>query len=68
MRAFYESKVFANFEAPLLKYALRIAPPKEFTLNPFRVGDSIYCWKVIERTDSQILLRWRFLGSTGATW
>ena len=67
VRAFFDSKVFSRCERHVLKIALLQKEP-DFTLEPFRVGDSIYMWRVAKRNDHEILLEWNTFGMSGSTW
>ena len=68
-RSFYGSKVFSNFEHYLLVYLARAQNP-DLDGCQFKRGETVYVWKVVEKTEQEILLTWtlrdggKVLGST----
>ena len=67
-KSFYTSRVFYHFERPILKYIGRYKEPEFPLVKRFEIGEDIYCWKVVDRTDDEILLQWKAAGFRGYTW
>lgn len=67
-KSFYTSRVFYHFERPILKYIGRYKEPEFPLVKRFEIGEEIYCWKVVDRTDDEILLQWKAAGFRGYTW
>ena len=67
-RHFFSCPVFFNLERHALKLALGAKEPKDLESAAFSKGDSVYLWRVKERTDDEILLEWSVKGYSGTTW
>lgn len=67
-KSFFTSRVFTYGERFLLKY-VGLYPEPEFPLvKRFEVGETVYCWKVVDRTEDEILFQWKAAGFRGYTW
>ena len=68
VRSFFTSRVFSYGEGLLLKYIARYEEPKFPLVKKFEVGEKVYCWQVIDRTEDEILFQWKAAGFRGYTW
>ena len=67
-KSFFTSRVFYYGERILLKYIARYKEPQFPLVKRFEVGEDIYCWKVVDRTENEILMKWKAAGFHGYTW
>ena len=66
-RSFFNSKVFSNFEVPLLRLIFSLKKP-ELGKSEFYLGEKISLWKVSYRSNDEILLEWQSGNFHGLTW
>ena len=66
-QAFFGCPVFYNFERILLKLVYSVPDPN-LNNKQFNTGEVVYLWKVVAKTDTEILLRWEASGLQGLTW
>ena len=66
-KSFFNSKVFSNFEGPLLRLIFSLKKP-ELGKSEFYLGEKILLWKVCYRSNDEILLEWQSGNFRGLTW
>ncbi len=66
-KSFFTCKVFSACEKPLLKLTLGFKEPL-FDKAQFFLGDKIFVWTTVFRTQDEILLHWSWKSLQGFTW
>lgn len=76
-RNFFTSKIFQNLERPILLGSLSVLTKGSYTADDsvlnygafkFKKNDSILLWKVINRENNEILMKWEVGGVSGTSW
>jgi len=76
-RNFFTSKIFQNLERPILLGSLSVLTKGSYTADDsvlnygafkFKKNDSILLWKVINRENNEILMKWEVGSVSGTSW
>jgi len=76
-RHFFTSKIFQNLERPILLGSLSVLTKGSYTADDsvlnygafkFKKNDSILLWKVINRENNEILMKWEVGSVSGTSW
>ncbi|KAL0486057.1 hypothetical protein AKO1_001727 [Acrasis kona] len=68
VQAFYTSPLF-KLERFIIKIIADVKTSDEqIKKSNFNVGDEVLIWKVVNRTQDEVLLHWSYKGFEGSTW